>query len=212
MSKNKAQKHKRYHVIVPKLKQNVGRNDNYQHPKLITLLVLEQQNKQQSMAILRNNRNTKIRLAINSQLIITKNDIKTNSRSTQSKYNVVPTQKIQVTIQQEINVDDRESKEPPLFLVPQKVYHSIRQHRCVYMSSNTFKPHILICFSFLKILQSTHMQGILRALLTCNVARLTNKIGFSWDSKYLKNMRAKRKWNLNIISKSKSKLYPKFSH
>lgn len=129
MSKNKAQKHKRYHVIVPKLKQNVGRNDNYQHPKLITLLVLEQQNKQQSMAILRNNRNTKIRLAINSQLIITKNDIKTNSRSTQSKYNVVPTQKIQVTIQQEINVDDRESKEPPLFLVPQKVYHSIRQHR-----------------------------------------------------------------------------------
>ena len=47
MSKNKAQKHKRYHVIVPKLKQNVGRNDNYQHPKLITLLVLEQQNKQQ---------------------------------------------------------------------------------------------------------------------------------------------------------------------
>jgi len=129
MSKNKAQKHKRYHVIVPKLKQNVGRNDNYQHPKLITLLVLEQQNKQQSMAILRNNRNTKIRLAINSQLIITKNYIKTNSRSTQSKYNVVPTQKIQVTIQQEINVDDRESKEPPLFLVPQKVYHSIRQHR-----------------------------------------------------------------------------------
>ena len=95
MSKNKAQKHKRYHVIVPKLKQNVGRNDNYQHPKLITLLVLEQQNKQQSMAILRNNRNTKIRLAINSQLIITKNYIKTNSRSTQSKYNVVPTQKLQ---------------------------------------------------------------------------------------------------------------------
>lgn len=43
MSTNKAQRSNRYHIIVPKLLQNVGKNDNYQHLKLITLFFLEQQ-------------------------------------------------------------------------------------------------------------------------------------------------------------------------
>lgn len=40
MDIKKAQKPKKYHIIIPKLLQNISRNDNYQHPKHRTLLIL----------------------------------------------------------------------------------------------------------------------------------------------------------------------------